>query len=307
MEEDQSECAKYLIDPIDVEFHELIDEGSTAAVFRAKLRGDQCVVKKITDLRDSSVTVFERELRVLCRVRHPHIVTFFGIIDSDEAMQLCLEYCQGGCLYDLLYTRGRNVPLAWRQRIIMLYDIASAVDYLHSFTPKLLHRDLKSLNVLLAEPVRTENDEPFVKVCDFGFAREFQASMTLGAGTSHWMAPEVTAGTEYAENADTFSFAMLIYEVMCRRVPFADMDPKLVPHLISSGVRPGLTMTTASGHTPEIPDGLMDLMQRCWEQLPSMRPDFHTVCLQLCDISNNMPDCLKRTSPEPLVGEQCSL
>jgi serine/threonine protein kinase len=308
------DASSLLIDEKDVELHELIDQGSTASVFRGHLHrpgmppeGVACVVKRMTERRDSAVTTFERELRVLCQVAHPHIVKFYGIIDSDDEMQLCLEYCKGGCLYDLLYTKGRSIPLAWRQRLMMLYDIAHAIEYLHSFDPKLLHRDLKSLNVLLRDTITKSSDEPYIKVCDFGYTREFQTAMTLGAGTSHWMAPEVTKSQAYTEKADIFSFAMIIYELMCRRVPFADIDPGKVPSLIMSGVRPGLTMSTASGIRPEIPGGLSELMQECWAQDYEERPNFSMVKSKLEKIVHGMLDALARAAPEPILGGQCGL
>merc|ERR1719428_2429948 len=122
--------------------------------------------------------------------------------------------------------------------------MASAATHLHNFDPPIIHRDLKSLNLLLTEPVADQHVCPFVKLCDFGFARVHEellavgAPMTKGAGTSHWMAPEVYLGTNYSEKADIFSFAMIMYETISRHVPFEKLDPTAASRNISTAARP---------------------------------------------------------------------
>merc|ERR1719223_1913625 len=102
------------------------------------------------------------------------------------------------------------------------------MEYLHNFSPQIIHRDLKSLNLLLRDEVKSNKDRPFVKVSDFGVARmkeEEWGQMTVGAGTQHWMAPEVFKGGDYDEKVDIYSFSMVLFEVICREVPFEDEDP----------------------------------------------------------------------------------
>merc|ERR1719456_1524595 len=161
-------------------------------------------------------------------------------------LRLCLEYCRGGSLFELLHNNWQ-IPLSWRQRLKVLMDTSSATDYLHNFTPPIIHRDLKSLNLLLLDPVVDQHTKPNVKLADFGFARMreevltasgWSSPMTKGAGTSHWMAPEVSTGTDYTEKADTFSFAMITYEVICRHVPFERLDATAASRKINAGERP---------------------------------------------------------------------
>jgi len=259
------------------------------------------------DLRADSVIAFERELIIYVSVQHPHIVSFYGAIAGDDQLRICLEYCGGGSLFDLLYGNNRTQKISWRQRLVMLYDIANAVAYLHGFEPALVHRDLKSLNVLLREPFISEHVQPHVKLCDFGFSRMVGDCMTTGAGTSHWMAPEVISGTEYTETADSFSFAMTIYEVLSRSVPFEKEAQAAVAKTILSGVRPGLTMRTSRGEVAELPPGLVKLMESCWDQDPNMRPNFTKVCEDLIQIARHTPDHLKLATPGQLSGEMYSI
>ena len=66
-------------------------------------------------------------------------------------------------------------------------------------------------------------------------------NLCRAVGTTHWMAPEVGSGTAYDEKADVFSFAMVMYEVICRRIPFEDKDAKAVMDLYNRGIRPDIT------------------------------------------------------------------
>jgi serine/threonine protein kinase len=88
------------------------------------------------------------------------------------------------------------------------------MNYLHSFRPPILHRDLKSANLLVDESVRT------IKVADFGLARtrESTGAMTAQRGTFQWMAPEVILGQSYGEPADVYSFGIIMWECVARKL-----------------------------------------------------------------------------------------
>merc|ERR1719408_69161 len=93
-----------------------------------------------------------------------------GISTDDRALRIVTEFCSGGSCFELLHGAGR-VDLAWRQRLHLAADVAGAMRYLHAFSPQIIHRDLKSLNILLAHPVYGEQELPVVKVSDFGLSR----------------------------------------------------------------------------------------------------------------------------------------
>jgi serine/threonine protein kinase len=153
-------------------------------------------------------------------------------ISPKGSIGLVTEFCGGGNLFNLLHES--NVPLSWKQRCKMALDVAKGMNSLHSYKPPILHRDLKSLNLLLVESVKGPYDPVLVKITDLGLAR-FQSSnqyMTGMAGTFHWMAPEVLAGKPYTIKADIYSYAIVLWEIITRRKPYEDMDPRRIMHLV---------------------------------------------------------------------------
>jgi mitogen-activated protein kinase kinase kinase 9 len=95
----------------------------------------------------------------------------------------------------------------------MALEAARGVHYLHSCNPPVLHRDLKSLNLLLDESGR-------VKLADFGWTKGLDNYMTGKIGTYQWMAPEVIASQKYSEKADVFSYGIILWEIASREPPF---------------------------------------------------------------------------------------
>ena len=92
------------------------------------------------------------------------------------------------------------------------------MSYLHShFDPPILHRDLKSLNILISQPVSSDHDFICAKITDFGLSRENSLAnemMTENTGTFHWMSPEVMDAKPYTHKADVYSYGIVLYEVI---------------------------------------------------------------------------------------------
>lgn len=265
-----------------------IGEGTTAVVFLGTLRGVTVAVKEIRVLPEELATIqaVQRELRVLSNVSHPNIVRFVGLVTECLPLRLVLEYCAGGSLFELLHNCW-DIPLSWMQRIKMLLDMASSEEYLHSFEPPIIHRDLKSLNLMLLHPVKNQFTCPHIKLADFGFARFEERAMTQGVGTKHWMAPEVLKGTEYTTKADVFSFAMVAFEVVFRHVPFERLDATQVARQTLAGNRPDM-----EDDVPEqnVPDGMLEIIRSCWHQEPDSRPAFQEVRQQLEQLAGFIPE-----------------
>jgi len=268
------------LEPSLLEFVDNLGHGSTSRVYSANYQGSVIAVKEIEEVDDGTLLAVRRELQVMTRIDHPHLLTFIGLVSLEPPLRLCLEYCAGGTLFDLLHNCW-EIPLCWKQRLRILVDIASAMEYLHGLNKQIIHRDLKSLNIFLTQPITSEEDVPDVKIADFGFARirqEISASksrdwpsLTRGAGSMHWMAPEVYQGTHYADKADIFSFSIVTYECICRHMAFEDLDPESAGEEISAGHRPDTSNEVVPEDTPQ---ALFELMLRCWEQKPENRPSF---------------------------------
>jgi len=184
-------------------------------------------------------------------------------------MGIITDFCKGGDLFKLLHNQD-EIELTLNVQVQLLHDIATAMAFLHGSTPVVLHRDLKSLNILLLEPVASEGDVITVKVCDFGHSRKIGSRPgTVCVGTHHWMAPEILVGEPYDHHADVFSFAMVIFEVLCREVPFEDLSVQKVALTVAEGGRPDMEAIP-----PDSPALLVHLMVCCWAHEPQSRPDF---------------------------------
>lgn len=126
-------------------------------------------------------------------------------------LAIVLEYCSNNCLWVLL--QDHRITLKWDKRLKIAIGIVRGINYLHSFSVPILHRDLKSLNVLL--------DQFLVpKIADFGWTRLLAEKMTAKVGTFQWMAPEVITGSTYTEKADVYSFGIILWEIVSRESPY---------------------------------------------------------------------------------------
>lgn len=269
------------IDPQDLTLLELVGTGCTAEVYRGLWQGKVVAIKQIVEKRSrmqiKEQVAFAREMSILAKVKHENIVKFHGVCFLERPLRIVTAFCEGGACFELLHN-SPEIELCFSQQLKMCYDVAKAMLYLHHFTPQIIHRDLKSLNLLLQEVVRSPQDVPWVKVSDFGVARIKEVGnaawgkMTIQAGTKHWMAPEMWQGTDYDEKVDVYSYAMVLYEVLCQEVPFEEEDPADVGKFTLGGIRPDLEAVP-----PDCPDVLRSLMISCWAHDPKQRPGFDTI------------------------------
>mmetsp|Transcript_66987 Transcript_66987/g.190039 ORF Transcript_66987/g.190039 Transcript_66987/m.190039 type:complete len:453 (-) Transcript_66987:642-2000(-) len=153
----------------DVTIQRSIATGSTSEVFSGFWKSRQVAVKRLTVDDKKKANVFVRELGVMSRTRHPNLVRLLGFCHGASTFDVVLEMCQGGTLFHLLHLS--DVELVPSQQLKIASDIADGMAYLHGLPTPVVHRDLKSLNVLLQEPVCSPDDVPLAKVTDFGLAK----------------------------------------------------------------------------------------------------------------------------------------
>lgn len=270
------------VNPAHLQLFEKVGTGCTAEVFRGQYNGQEVAVKQIewnkSSMGQKEQRAFDREVGIMPRLRHQNLVAFIGVASLEKPFRIITEFCSGGCCFELLHNCD-HIEIQWCQQVKMCIDVASAMVYLHSFNPQIIHRDLKSLNLLLASPVTGIHDNPMVKVSDFGLSRMKDAGaeadwgkMTIAAGTCHWMAPEVFIGANYDEKVDVYSYAMILFEIICREIPFEDEEPAAVGRLTVQGQRPDLEAVP-----PDCPKALSNVMIDCWNKDPAARPTMHRV------------------------------
>ncbi|KAH3666874.1 hypothetical protein OGAPHI_003323 [Ogataea philodendri] len=168
----------------------------------------------------------EREISYLRLLRHPHIIKLYDVIKSKDEIIMVIEFA-GKELFDYIIQNGRMKEDQARR---FFQQIIAAVDYCHRH--KIVHRDLKPENLLL-------DDQLNVKIADFGLSNIMTDGNFLktSCGSPNYAAPEVISGKLYAgPEVDVWSCGVILYVMLCGRLPF---DDELIPALfkkISNGV-----------------------------------------------------------------------
>jgi len=285
------------IDPSRLVLGASVGTGGTAEVFHGHFDRQVVAIKQLFRHKKMNVKEeisFSREVRVLASITHPNLVKFYGVAFKERPFRIVTEFCQGGTCFDVIH--NGSFKLKWAQRLKMVADTACGMDYLHSCEPQIIHRDLKSLNLLLEKEVASPLHVPVVKVSDFGLSRMRDpgtcwGKMTSKVGTLHWMAPEVFAGNDYDESVDVYSYAMVMFEALCQEVPFEDTDPGLIGQLTVKGVRPDL------GRVPkDCPPMLLQVMVACWAHEAQSRPKFKLVLDRLSEAGADVTTASKFAS-----------
>ncbi|KAL4448445.1 hypothetical protein ABPG75_005664 [Micractinium tetrahymenae] len=167
----------------------------------------------------------QQEAATMAGMRHPHIVQFLGLCTLPPC--IVTELCARGSLCDVLRTASQQPTLAaaltWRLRLRMALEEARGILYLHSHSPPIVHRDIKSPNLLVDE-------EWHVKVSDFNLSRIMadqaagSQSSTEGVTNPTWLAPEILRGERATTASDVFAFGLVLLEVG-RRQPLCFAAP----------------------------------------------------------------------------------
>ncbi|EGZ16202.1 hypothetical protein PHYSODRAFT_413418, partial [Phytophthora sojae] len=266
-----------------VKFEAVLSRGGFGEVYRGTYNNEQVAIKMLfpemrKDLK--KVNAFLAEAKLMASLVHPHVVRFVGVAWGNLA-DLCVltELMQGGDLRTLLKDfNAKGHPQGMDQdKLRIAYHIAQALTYMHSLSPVVIHRDLKSKNVLLTEDLKA-------KLTDFGASRERQEhTMTAGVGTMLWMAPEVMMAERYTEKADVFSFGVLLSELDLQTLPYShariDSSGMKVPDaLILQKVASGALQVQFSSKCLA---AVVELGKDCVALDPSARPSAPMVVFRL--------------------------
>ena len=189
-----------------------VGAGAFAVVYEGKYRGQSVAVKhlQLANINEKVILDFHTEVAMIKSLRHPNIVHAMGA--CIDPICLVTEFCTRGSLFGILHKKTLKLP--WELRLKLGMDAARGMRFLHTHKPTIIHRDLKSLNLLVDE-------QWTLKVTDFGLSRfKSQQLMTGQCGTFQWMAPEVVASQSYTEKADVYSFGVNLWELWTRKVPY---------------------------------------------------------------------------------------
>ncbi|OQR82374.1 protein kinase [Achlya hypogyna] len=207
------------------------------------------------------------EITSMTRISHPNIVKFLGFnITPDYGLSCMSEYMDGKTLRHLLDNPRQASKLTWaNEKISIAIDIASALSYMHSLRPVLIHRNVKAAKILLTS-------KKTAKLSGFGAARDrtFEYEMTTGVGDMQWSAPELLLdGEDYTEQVDVYSFGVVLTELDTGAVPFVEematmTKADITMKLVTGALRPKLS--------PECPACIVRIVKQCLQQDPLLRP-----------------------------------
>lgn len=260
----------------DLKLQKIIGAGAFGEVIKGTYCGTPVVVKRMlrNKINENNLRMFGEEIQLMMNLRHPNIVQFIGASwNSYSNICFVTEFLERGDLFAVL--RNPKNSLSWAEPLLrMAIDTCRGMAYLHSMNPPIIHRDLKSMNILVSSTWTA-------KVSDFGLSREISIDETMSiTGTPLWLPPEMIRGERYTEKADVYSFGIVLSEMDTRKIPYHDVKPKgaknkkiggnALLHMVAyQKLRPSLSTNAMNS--------VRDLFQRCTADSPSERPSFEEI------------------------------
>lgn len=188
----------------DIEFTEKISSGTSGQVLRGIYKGNDVAIKVLKLDDEDAIDEFKKELSIMASIESEYVVELYGAVF--KPLCIIMEVCVNGNLYSALCKNPEGIT--WERCISYMYDTAMGLKDLHD--QNIIHRDLKSLNLLLSDTNR-------IKVCDFGLSREYSAELDTFKklrGTYAYCAPEIFLGNNCTKKSDIFSMGIIFWELL---------------------------------------------------------------------------------------------
>ena len=248
----------------------ILGKGGFGVVLHGRWRGIDVAVKKMlpSSATTKSKMEFVKELALMARLSHPNIIQLLGACTDGGEFLVMMQYMNRGDLFHLMHGNSPDSQeVAWEKRgRLMCIHVARGLTYLHESTPPIIHRDIKSINVLI--------DESWVaKLSDVGLAgtmADFASEEGATACTPAWAPPEVLRGQKATEKSDMFSFGVILWEVSSRRVPWRGVAQSDITNLVGTQGR-RLEISRS------LPLPIKTLITSCWLDNPKKRPSAERV------------------------------
>jgi len=241
-------------------FENELGRGGFGVVYKGIYRYNEVAIKELHLIHPSEQALeeFKQEMNLMANLRCPQIITSYGVY-TKPSYGIVMEYMPMGSLFDVLCS---NKQLDWPIRYSIALDMTKGVAFLHK--SNIIHRDLKSLNVLLDEHMRA-------KLTDFGLAKiKYETTSTPSSnqqvGTLLWMAPELfKSNAQCTQKSDIYSLGMTLWELVTRKRPFKDaINTAIAAQWVQEGQREEIPA--------DCPPKMAKLITFCWNQEASERP-----------------------------------
>ncbi|KAK3140006.1 hypothetical protein QOZ80_5AG0393980 [Eleusine coracana subsp. coracana] len=272
----EADCLDYEILWEDLVIGEQIGQGSCGTVYHALWYGSDVAVKVFSkqEYSEDVIQTFRQEVSLMKKLRHPNILLFMGAVTSPQRLCIVTEFLPRGSLFRLL--QRSNTKLDVRRRVHMALDIARGMNYLHHSSPPIIHRDLKSSNLLV-------DKNWTVKVADFGLSRlkrETFLTTKTGKGTPQWMAPEVLRNEPSDEKSDVYSYGVILWELVTQKIPWENLNSMQVIGAVGF-------MNQRLDIPSDVDPQWTSVILSCWESDPQRRPTFQELLERLRELQRH--------------------
>ncbi|RWR80771.1 serine/threonine-protein kinase EDR1 isoform X1 [Cinnamomum micranthum f. kanehirae] len=256
---------------------EEIGRGSFAVVYRGTWNGSDVAIKVYlgNEYHEEIFIDYKKEIAIMKRLRHPNVLLFMGAVYSPDRLAIVTEFLPRGSLFRTLHRNNQTLDL--RRRLRMALDVARGMNYLHCRNPPIVHRDLKSSNLLVAKNWT-------VKVGDFGLSCLKTSTFLTeksGRGTPQWMAPEVLRNEPSNEKSDVFSFGVILWELMTESIPWTNLNSLEVVGVVGF-------MDRRLDIPEDLDPRISTIIHDCWQSDPEQRPSFEQIRQRMADLINSI-------------------
>ena len=253
----------------DLKFSDEIGRGAFGIVYRAQWLSQHYLVAvkrlHLTHLSSQAEKQFFKELSLMCRLRSPHIVNLYGTCIEKGKYALVMEYMSLGSLYTILHED--KLSLDWPDRLSIALQTAKSINYLHQLQEPIVHRDIKSSNIL----VERSYQGYIVKMCDFGLAKTRNDTLTQSQLTNAlhctlpWTAPEILRLNRHTDKSDIYSLGIVYWELAANEIPYDSHHSDVIRGFVLAGDRLNIPEMT--------PLHFSEVIQKCWSHNPNERPN----------------------------------
>uniref|UniRef100_A0A6B2KZP1 Protein kinase domain-containing protein n=1 Tax=Arcella intermedia TaxID=1963864 RepID=A0A6B2KZP1_9EUKA len=268
-----------ILDGNSFEYLKHLGTGAAGDVYKGLYNGNIVAIKVLSvKSAEKEVDEFKKEFEIFRAVRHNNVVKFIGV-SMKPRLCMVMEYCGRGSLYHNM--KDPAVEISWSRAIGFCKETCQGLKALHGNNPVILHRDLKSLNLLVSQDWR-------IKLADFGLSRfataENLETMKQMRGTYQYLDPEVYNGGTFAPASDIYSTTVIFWEIVQRVLtgtywqPYAEFknlhyDFQIIIQSAKEHLRPTLS--------PGCPKSFEELIRKGWAPLQVDRPSLDEIVCKL--------------------------
>ncbi|KAF5958477.1 hypothetical protein HYC85_005702 [Camellia sinensis] len=255
-------------------FTTILGEGSFGPVCKATMAtGEVVAVKVLASDSKQGEKEFQTEVSLLGRLHHRNLVNLVGYCVDKGQHMLIYEFMSNGSLANLLYSQEELV-LSWEERLQIALDISHGIEYLHDgAVPPVIHRDLKSANILLDRSMRA-------KVADFGLSKEeaFDGHKSGIKGTYGYIDPAYISTNKFTMKSDIYSFGIILFELITAIHPHQNlMEYVNLAAMSPDGVDEILDERLVGEYNIVEVRGLASIAHKCLHKTPRRRPSIGEV------------------------------